>query len=109
MTAGMVTADIVWYITEDFGAEEAEAMKQFYGYGVFEKLMDFETGLYRESPADTPGRGGACRALTLPGSLLPEPWPQGAWRSQYAETPICIRPTTPLPSRYVTITAHTTV
>jgi hypothetical protein len=51
MLAGMVTEDIVWYITEDFGAEEAEAMKQFYGSCVFEKLMDFETGLYRESPA----------------------------------------------------------
>ncbi|GHV89181.1 hypothetical protein AGMMS50267_15410 [Spirochaetia bacterium] len=49
--AGMVTADIVWYITKDFGTEEAEAMNQFYGSYVFGKLMDFETGLYRESPA----------------------------------------------------------
>jgi hypothetical protein len=51
MLTGMVTADIVWYITEDFGTEEAEAMKQFYESEVFEKLIDFETGLYRESPA----------------------------------------------------------
>jgi hypothetical protein len=49
--AGMVTADIVWYITEDFGTAESEAMKQFYRSCVFEKLMDFETGLYRESSA----------------------------------------------------------
>jgi hypothetical protein len=51
LLAGMVTADIVWYITEDCGVEDAEAMKQFYGSCVFGKLMDFETGLYRESPA----------------------------------------------------------
>jgi hypothetical protein len=49
--AGLVTAEIVWYITEDFGTDEADAMKQFYGSEVFVKLMDFETGLYRESPA----------------------------------------------------------
>jgi hypothetical protein len=49
--AGMVTAEIAWYLTEDLGISEAEAMKRFYGSEVFGKLMDFETGLYRESPA----------------------------------------------------------
>jgi hypothetical protein len=49
--AEMVTADIIWYITQDSGASEVEAMKQFYGSEVFSKLTDFETGLYRESPA----------------------------------------------------------
>jgi hypothetical protein len=48
---GMVTAEIIWYITQDSLADEVEAMKQFYGSEVFGKLMDFETGLYRESPA----------------------------------------------------------
>jgi hypothetical protein len=51
LLAGMVTADVIWYITEDFGTKESEAMNQFYRSEVFGKLMDFETGLYRESPA----------------------------------------------------------
>jgi hypothetical protein len=49
--AEMVIADIIWYITQDSGASEVEAMKQFYSSEVFSKLTDFETGLYRESPA----------------------------------------------------------
>jgi hypothetical protein len=49
--AKMVTADIIWYLTQDSGATEIEGMKQFYGSEVFGRLMDFETGLYRESPA----------------------------------------------------------
>jgi hypothetical protein len=51
LLAEMVAADIIWYITQDSGAGEVEAMKQFYGSQVFGKVMDFETGLYRESPA----------------------------------------------------------
>jgi hypothetical protein len=49
--AEMVTADIIWYLTQNAGVSEVEAMKQFYGSEVFAKLMDFETGIYRESPA----------------------------------------------------------
>jgi hypothetical protein len=49
--AEIVTAEVIFYLTQDDNINETHAMKQFYGSEVFSKLMDFETGLYRESPA----------------------------------------------------------
>ena len=45
----LVTADVVSAIIEDNGVSVQDAMKTFYNCEVFEKLCDFETGLYRES------------------------------------------------------------
>lgn len=43
--------DIVAYIVEDKGIEFDEAMNEFYGSEIFEKLQDESTGLYLESSA----------------------------------------------------------
>jgi len=45
----LVTADVVACIMEETGASVQEAMKAFYNSEVFDRLCDFETGLYRES------------------------------------------------------------
>ena len=42
--------DIIDMISTDQNIEYDEAMNKFYNSEVFEKLMDKETGLYRESP-----------------------------------------------------------
>ena len=44
-----VTSEVVLSILEDTGLSVPEAMKAFYNSEVFERLCDFETGLYRES------------------------------------------------------------
>jgi len=43
--------DIIEYIVQDFGLEYDHAMQIFYNSQTFDKLMDIETGLYRESSA----------------------------------------------------------
>jgi len=45
----LVTADVIACIMEETGASVQEAMKAFYNSEVFDRLCDFETGLYRES------------------------------------------------------------
>jgi 3-hydroxyacyl-CoA dehydrogenase len=45
----LITSDVVAAIIEDTGASAQEAMKTFYNSGVFERLMDAETGLYSQS------------------------------------------------------------
>jgi hypothetical protein len=49
--AGYITRDIIGFIIEDTGMPVDEAMNQFYRSGVFEKLRDYETGLYLQSAA----------------------------------------------------------
>ena len=46
-----VTQDLIIYVVEDNEISIEEAMKKVYGSAVFEKLSDYETGLYRESSA----------------------------------------------------------
>lgn len=46
-----MTQDIISFIVEDNGTEYDEAMRQFYGSDVFEKVHDADTGLYLESAA----------------------------------------------------------
>jgi hypothetical protein len=48
---GYITRDIIGFIIEDTGVPIDEAMNQFYRSGVFEKLGDYETGLYLQSAA----------------------------------------------------------
>ena len=42
--------DLVEMLTEARGIEFDKAMHIIYGSGVYDKLTDIETGLYRESP-----------------------------------------------------------
>jgi hypothetical protein len=44
-----VTATVVTCIMEDEGLSASDAMKVFYNSQVFDRLCDYETGLYRES------------------------------------------------------------
>jgi len=44
-----VTSDVILSIIEDMGLTVQEAMKEFYNSEVFNRLSDYETGLYRES------------------------------------------------------------
>jgi hypothetical protein len=44
-----VTSGVVASIMEETGVSVQEAMKTFYNSEVFNRLMDVETGLYRES------------------------------------------------------------
>jgi hypothetical protein len=48
---GYITRDIISFIIEDTGVPVDEAMNQFYNSAVFEKLGDYETGLYLQSAA----------------------------------------------------------
>jgi hypothetical protein len=48
---GYITRDIIGFIVEDTGVPVDEAMNQFYHSRVFEKLGDYETGLYLQSAA----------------------------------------------------------
>ena len=43
-----ITQDIVAKITQEKGMEITQAMNQFYSSKTFEKLHDYETGLYLE-------------------------------------------------------------
>ena len=43
--------DLVEMLTETQGVEYDIAMRTIYNSQVYEKLIDIETGLYRESPA----------------------------------------------------------
>lgn len=43
--------DIIEYMVRDTGMEYDQAMQIFYNSQTFDKLMDFETGLYLESSA----------------------------------------------------------
>ena len=43
--------DLVEMLTETQGGEYDIAMRTIYNSQVYEKLIDIETGLYRESPA----------------------------------------------------------
>ena len=45
------TQDILKFIIIDTGATIQEAMRMFYVSEVYEKLENFDTGLYLESPA----------------------------------------------------------
>lgn len=49
--AEYITQDIVSYIMEDNGIDMITAMHRFFSSLTYEKLMDPETGLYRESSA----------------------------------------------------------
>ncbi len=44
-------SDVVEMIAEELKVDSIEAMNMFYNSEVFEKLTDFETGLYSESSA----------------------------------------------------------
>ena len=50
-----VTQDVIAYIVEDEGFPIEQAIKVFYNSEVFSKLLDSETGLYRESSAYVAG------------------------------------------------------
>ena len=43
--------DLVEIFAEETGTEYDDAMHTIYGSEIYEKLMDAETGLYRESPS----------------------------------------------------------
>ena len=43
-----ITQDIVAKITQEKGMEITQAMNEFYSSETFEKLQDYETGLYLE-------------------------------------------------------------
>ena len=43
--------DVLKYMIIDLGLSIPEAMKKFYVSEVFEKLQNYDTGLYLESPA----------------------------------------------------------
>ena len=45
------SADVVRYLTERNGMDLPTAISTFHNSETFEKLQDFETGLYVESPA----------------------------------------------------------
>ena len=45
------TQDVLKFMIEEMQLSITDAMRQFYASEVFEKLQDFETGLYLESPA----------------------------------------------------------
>ena len=49
--AEYITQDIVSYIMEDDKVDMITAMHRFYTSETYEKLMDGETGLYREASA----------------------------------------------------------
>lgn len=49
--AEYITQDVVSYIMEDDGVDMITAMHRFFTSMTYEKLMDQETGLYRESSA----------------------------------------------------------
>ena len=44
-----VTSDVILSVIHDTGLPVQEAMKAFYNSEVFDRLCDWETGLYRES------------------------------------------------------------
>ncbi|MCM1169014.1 MAG: hypothetical protein NC324_03660 [Bacteroides sp.] len=46
-----ISADVVRYLVERNGMPLQEAIATFHNSETFEKLEDFETGLYIESPA----------------------------------------------------------
>jgi hypothetical protein len=46
-----ITQDLILFIVEDSDISIEEAMAKVYNSIVFEKLSDFQTGLYRESSA----------------------------------------------------------
>ena len=43
--------DLVEIITSEQGVEYDDAMSALYSSQIYDKIMDVETGLYRESPA----------------------------------------------------------
>jgi len=43
-----ITQDIITKIAQEKGTEISEAMNEFYSSVTFEKLQDYETGLYLE-------------------------------------------------------------
>lgn len=43
--------DVLKFLIDDKGLSITDAMRQFYTSDTFEKLQDYETGLYLESPA----------------------------------------------------------
>ena len=45
------TQDVLKFMIEDMQLSIIDAMRQFYASEVFDKLQNFETGLYLESPA----------------------------------------------------------
>ena len=45
----LVTADVIACVIEETSVSVQEAMKAFYNSEVFDRLCDFETGLYRDS------------------------------------------------------------
>ena len=47
--AEYVTQDIISYIIDEEKLDLLSAMRKFYSSQTYEKLMDFETGLYWES------------------------------------------------------------
>ena len=49
MLAELITGDIISYMMDDQKISLVEAMRQFYASETFAKLIDTETGLYRES------------------------------------------------------------
>ena len=49
--AEYIVQDIVSYIMEDDGVDMINAMHRFFTSMTYEKLIDQETGLYRESSA----------------------------------------------------------
>lgn len=46
-----ITQDLIIFVVEDNEITIEEAMKKVYDSTVFEKLSEYETGLYRESSA----------------------------------------------------------
>jgi hypothetical protein len=46
-----ITQDIIAYLAEDLNIYYTKAMQLFYRSDTFKKLMDEETGLYREGSA----------------------------------------------------------
>jgi hypothetical protein len=49
MLAELITGDIISFMIEDQKISLVEAMRRFYTSETFAKLVDTETGLYRES------------------------------------------------------------
>lgn len=43
--------DVLKFMIEEMDLSISDAMRQFYASEVFDKLQNFETGLYLESPA----------------------------------------------------------
>lgn len=48
MLTEFITQDIITKIAQEKGAEIPQAMNEFYSSTTFEKLHDYETGLYLE-------------------------------------------------------------